>query len=48
MGSAGERLQELEWHEEIRRATKAARASTEPDLDHEEFMAELRTYHAGA
>jgi prevent-host-death family protein len=41
------RLQELEWHEEIHRAAKAARASTEPDLDPEEFMAELSTYHAG-
>jgi prevent-host-death family protein len=42
------RLQELEWHEEIQRAAKAARASTEPDLNHEEFMAELSAYHADA
>ncbi len=41
------RLQELEWHEEIHRAAKAAKASTEPDLDPEEFMEELGTYHAG-
>ena len=42
------RLQELEWHEEIRRAAKVARANTEPDLEYEEFMAELSTHHAGA
>lgn len=42
------RLQELEWREEIRRAAKAASETTEPDLSYEQFMTELRSYHAGA
>jgi prevent-host-death family protein len=42
------RLQELEWREEIRHAAKAASETTEPDLSYDAFMAELKTYHAGA
>jgi prevent-host-death family protein len=41
------RLQELEWREEIRQAAKAARTSNEPDISHEDFMAELKAYHEG-
>jgi prevent-host-death family protein len=39
------RLQELEWREKARQATTEARASTEPDLSFETFMAELSAYH---
>jgi prevent-host-death family protein len=39
------RLQELEWREKARQATREARASTEPDLSFESFMAELSAYH---
>lgn len=39
-----ERLRELEWREEARRAVLAA--TTEPDLSYDEFASELRAYHA--
>jgi prevent-host-death family protein len=39
------RLQELEWREKARQATREARESNEPDLSFEEFMSGLTAFH---
>jgi hypothetical protein len=43
---AAQRLQELEWREEARRAAKEAREGNEPDMSYDEFMSELSDYRA--
>jgi prevent-host-death family protein len=42
------RLEELEWRERARQATKEARESNEPDLSFDEFIAELKAFHEQA
>jgi len=43
---AAQRLQELEWREEARRASQEACEGNEPDMSYNEFMSELSAYHA--
>ncbi|RIK42888.1 MAG: hypothetical protein DCC55_07420 [Chloroflexi bacterium] len=46
--AVAQRLRELEWREEVRRAAIEARTSQEADLSLDEFMTELRAYHEQA
>ena len=39
------RLGELEWREKAKQATSEARASNEPDMSFDEFMAGLHAHH---